>query len=102
MPYPVPPNDGHSQRSRAIQRLRSAVDAAIREGQNACRDPRHVALAQPLLERLEQIGCELNRMDGLQSGLANQETHPFWLDLMRNALTQNPWGRSPPPENISR
>ncbi len=100
-PFPLP--DEHSQRARTVQRLRAAIHTALRDGQEASRrSPRSASLAEPLLQRLEQIGRELDRMEGLRSGWKGRETHPFWIDLLNEVEAQTPCGKSPPPENNSR
>jgi hypothetical protein len=59
MEDPFPPPDERTYRARAVQRLRAAVEAAIRDGTEAShRGPESAALAQPLLNRLEQIARE--------------------------------------------
>lgn len=100
-PFPLPSE--RVQRARAIHRLRAAVNAALVDGRAALERDLHVrSLAQPLLDRLEQIGRELDRMEGLRSGWDGEETHPFWIDLLNEVKAQTPCGKSPPPENASR
>ena len=101
-PFPLPGERTH--RARAVQRLRTAVDAALRDGQEACRkNPLTRSIAQPLLNRLTQIRSELDRIEGLRSGWEGEETHPFWIELLNRAAEgQTPCGKSPPPENGSR
>lgn len=103
MSDPFPPLEPSGQRARAVQRLRAAIDAAIRGGRAACLQGPHVAaLAEPLIRRLEQIRRELDQMEEAGTEAELLETHPFWIDLLREANAQTPCGRSPPPENGSR
>ena len=103
MPDPFSPLDPSGHRARAVQRLRAAIDAAIRGGRTACQQGPHVAaLAELLIRRLEQIRREMDQMEEPTTEAALLETHPFWLDLLQEANSQTPCGRSPPPENGSR
>lgn len=90
MNKPFAPASGVSERARAVRDLRRAIDAArleaariiAREGSLAA------AEARTLLQRLEEIGRELDRMRGLNLGLQGVEAHPFWIDSLRSGCAR--------------
>lgn len=62
-------------------RLRAAVHAALREGRELCRErPQHMAKVLPLLQRLEQIRAELDRMHGLRGTPYPAKSRPIWIE----------------------
>ena len=103
MSDPFPPLEPSRQRARAVQRLRAAMDAAIRGGRAACLQGPHIAgTAEPLIRRLEQIRRELDQIEEIRPEAELPETHPFWINLLNEVNGQTPCGRSPPPENGAR
>lgn len=97
---PFPPLSELSARERLIARLRSAVDAAIRDGRSASAlGPGVAAAAEPLVRRLEQIARELEQMEADRTRDGSTQSHPFWIDLLNQLERQTPCGISPPPEN---
>lgn len=74
-----PPPVAHQVAGTA--RLRAAVHAALREGRELCREqPQHMGKVLPMLQRLEQIRAELDRMHGLRGAPYPAKTRPISID----------------------
>lgn len=74
MDHVFPPESEAGHRARAIERLRRAVDNALHEGEDAARaSPSAAVAAQPLFDRLADIGRELDGLRVVESGWGGRE-----------------------------
>lgn len=70
-----------AQRVETAARLRAAVHASLRQGRELCQlRPQHSAQVRPMLQRLNEIRMELDRMHGLRGEALPETTSPVWID----------------------
>ena len=69
------------RRVEAAARLRAAVHATLRQGRDMCQQrPQLSAHVRPMLQRLNEIRLEVDRLHGLRGEALPEGTTPIWID----------------------